>query len=130
MFLHHCIAITCAFPCAIFETFCGITIISATMEVNSICLHSRSLLKFSGRSRGRSYKVVAICNIVTFVAFRLIVLYGLTLYVWENMAEIGEYWGPMVVFGACATMIMNSVLFYRCVVSDFIKDHDKQLKAQ
>lgn len=118
MFHHILVSIGCLYPILI-KHFGGIVIIGFLMEVNSIFLHTRSLLNYSGYSKTKlSFKMLAFINILTFILFRFIpnlyLIYFITVITnnvpwWETFACC------LVSIGLLTT---NTVLFYRLLLAD------------
>uniref|UniRef100_A0A0N5B646 TLC domain-containing protein n=1 Tax=Strongyloides papillosus TaxID=174720 RepID=A0A0N5B646_STREA len=118
IFHHTLVAIGCLYP-VILKHFGGIVIIGFLMEVNSIFLHIRSLLNYSGYSKARlSFKMLAFINILTFILFRFIpnlYLIYFIIVITNNVPWYETFACCLVSVGLLTT---NTVLFYRLLVAD------------
>jgi len=125
MALHHAVCLAC-FACTVsMEKFIGLTMMALLMEFNSIFLHSRTLLLYSGYKNTLFYTIVSIMNLTTLAVFRLYVSFDLVRWfmilddpVVGNLLYIG-------ILGNTVVGIMNLVLFWRCFNSDYLQLNKK-----
>ena len=119
--MHHLTVVTCFGIAAVSRTYVAYAAISLVVEVNSVFLHGRQLLKFAGctqtlvRTGGeffyedklcnkrdyfdctypifQSYRVVALLNLLTYVFFRILLLGWMTRWLTLHRDDI-----PLVFF--------------------------------
>lgn len=92
-------------------------------EVNSIFLHTRRLFILYNIPRENILvKLNMIMNILTFIFCRLIMLLFVTIFVYYDRYRVGYYNYIFVMYILIPIMwIMNPILFYRVLSTDFIK---------
>ncbi|XP_069082300.1 TLC domain-containing protein 1-like [Pleurodeles waltl] len=103
-------------------------VISLFVEVNSIFLHTRLLLKLSNAQDSAIYQVNKYLNLLTFVTFRLGAQIYLTLYLLSKMLEQhGAYFlvrskvsDTLILFSLSTVDCMILVYLYRLVRADFL----------
>jgi hypothetical protein len=92
-------------------------------EVNSIFLHARKLFHLFNISRDNYFvRLNMIVNILTFFLCRLCMLVFVTIFVYHDRYRVGDYY---YLFVTCilipAMWIINPILFYRVLYTDFLK---------
>jgi uncharacterized membrane protein YqjE len=92
-------------------------------EVNSIFLHARKLFSLYNVPRENVFvRLNMFLNILTFILFRLVMLFLVTIFVYHDRYRIGNYNYMYVMYILIPAMwIMNPILFYRVLYTDFIK---------
>ena len=128
LLLHHVIVLSCAIPCALFEKFAGLTMMAMTVEVNSVFLHSRRLLKFCHQSSGFYYALNAVLNIISNILFRLIGCLWIIYYSVHNCQKLGLLWSSICVSGATLVLIMSFILLLRCIKVDVFTVNPNKVK--
>ena len=128
LLLHHVIVLSCAIPCALFEKFAGLTMMAMTVEVNSVFLHSRRLLKFCHQSSGFYYALNAVLNIISNILFRLIGCLWIIYYSVHNCEKLGLLWSSICVSGATLVLIMSFILLLRCIKVDVFTENPNKVK--
>lgn len=74
LLFHHVIVIGAFLIALITNMFLGVVVLGLLMELNSIFLHSRSLLNLYRQPKdSTAFKFVALVNILTFVIFRIFI---------------------------------------------------------
>uniref|UniRef100_A0A0N4ZG01 TLC domain-containing protein n=1 Tax=Parastrongyloides trichosuri TaxID=131310 RepID=A0A0N4ZG01_PARTI len=118
IFHHIMVSIGCLYP-IYFQHFGGIAVIAFLMEVNSIFLHTRSLLNYSGYSKSKlGFKMLAFVNLLTFILFRCIPNCYLIIFI-VLIAKNVPWWEVLIIsFVSCGLLIINSILFYKLLVAD------------
>lgn len=91
------------------------------MEINSVFLHLRVILRLANIAKGTLYRVNSIINLGTYVVFRINTLAWMTRWLVLNRDNV-----PLVAYtlgsvGMAIMTVMNIVLFYRLLRSDFLK---------
>lgn len=100
--------------------FLGVVILGLLMEVNSIFLHSRSLMNLYRQPKDSTgFKFVALLNILTFMVFRMAVSVYLLYWVFSNMFTTLRWYHAIINFLVIASLAStNSVLLYRVLSAD------------
>lgn len=98
------------------ELYVAGAVVALFVEVNSVTLHLRLMLKLAERQSSTVYQVNKFTNLLTYVAFRLSTQFYLTWYIAHNYSWLnhGTY------FLACimAMNIMILIYFYRLLRAD------------
>ena len=85
-----------------FDQFIAYTAFSLFVEINTVFLHGRTLLLLSNESKtSLRFKTVALINILTFIVFRLGVLFWMT---WSNFSIRQKI--PMFMFVPFSTFLL------------------------
>ncbi|XP_061733370.1 TLC domain-containing protein 1 [Nerophis ophidion] len=115
--IHHALVIS-AFLYALYtQLYVAGAVVALFVEVNSVTLHLRLLLKLAGATSSTLYYINKIVNIFTFITFRLCSQFYLTWYILQNYS-----WLEHAAFFLFAIMVMNVMIlvyFYRLLRSDF-----------
>ncbi|TKR93343.1 hypothetical protein L596_007817 [Steinernema carpocapsae] len=118
--LFHHVIVLAAFSVYYFTgQFLGVVVCGLLMELNSIFLHSRSLMNLYGVSKkSTGFRVVALLNIASFMVFRMAVS-GYLVY-WQVTQAWSQKWYItlvtfIVIFSLATT---NSILCYRVMAAD------------
>lgn len=92
-------------------------------EVNSIFLHARRLFHLYHIPRDNIFvQLNMIINIISFILCRLVMLVFVTIFVYNDGHRIGYYNYIYVMYVLIpAVWIINPILFYRVLHTDFIK---------
>lgn len=121
LLFHHVVVIS-AFMVIIYSCqFLYMVVIGLLMEVNSIFLHTRSLMNlYRQPKKSTQFKIVALLNLATYVLFRLAVSVGLICWLFYHYFKGEVDWpyqviNSLVVFSLTTT---NCVLFYRILAAD------------
>uniref|UniRef100_A0ACB8ECL1 Uncharacterized protein n=1 Tax=Sphaerodactylus townsendi TaxID=933632 RepID=A0ACB8ECL1_9SAUR len=113
--------ITCFGTSFLFHRYVGYAMVALLVEVNSVFLHLRTILRMAGLSHTTFYRVVSLANLSTYVVFRIITLAWMTRWLVLNKESI-----PLAIYvlGIVAMSIispMNLVLFYRVLRTDWLR---------
>uniref|UniRef100_A0A8D3BYF5 TLC domain containing 1 n=1 Tax=Scophthalmus maximus TaxID=52904 RepID=A0A8D3BYF5_SCOMX len=92
-------------------------VIALFVEVNSVTLHLRLMLKLAGAQSSTMYYVNKLANLLTYVAFRLSTQAYLTWYIVNNYSWMDR--GGYFLFSMMLMNIMILVYFYRLLRADF-----------
>ncbi|KPP68230.1 calfacilitin-like [Scleropages formosus] len=93
-------------------------VVALFVEVNSVFLHTRLLLKLAGAQSSRLYGLNRLINLFTYVLFRLSAQAYLTWYILRNYSWLdhaGYFLSSMMLMN-----IMILVYFYRLLRADFL----------
>lgn len=121
MLVHHLTVVTCFGIAAVSRTYVAYAAISLVVEVNSVFLHGRQLLKFAGCTQTLSYRVVALLNLLTYVFFRILLLGWMTRWLTLHRDDIPLVFFTVGSLGLASIVVINIVNFYRLLISDFIR---------
>jgi len=94
-------------------------------EVNSIFLHARKIFHFYHVPRENVFvRINTFLNILTFIICRLCMLILVTIFVYQDHYRIGYYTYMYVMYILIPVVwIINPILFYRVLYTDFIKKY-------
>jgi hypothetical protein len=92
-------------------------------EVNSIFLHARKIFHLYHVQRENIIvRLNTFLNIVTFILCRLCMLIFVTIFVYQDRKRIGYYNYMYVMYVLIPVVwIINPILFYRVLYTDFFK---------
>uniref|UniRef100_A0A8R1HS94 J domain-containing protein n=1 Tax=Caenorhabditis japonica TaxID=281687 RepID=A0A8R1HS94_CAEJA len=118
--LYHHVVVLGAFAVTMFfNRFLGVVVFGLLMELNSIFLHSRSLLNLYGvDKKNPSFRIIALLNMVTLFAFRLCVSAYLLYFAVNSISYIPWYQALINGVLILSLAITNSVLTYRLLAAD------------
>uniref|UniRef100_A0A3P9KKT2 TLC domain containing 1 n=1 Tax=Oryzias latipes TaxID=8090 RepID=A0A3P9KKT2_ORYLA len=115
--LHHAVVIWCFLYTLYTHLFIAGAVIALFVEVNSITLHLRLMLKLASAQDSSLYYVNKFVNLITYVTFRLSAQFYLTWYLTSNYSSL-EHSGYFLT----SIMVMNIMIliyFYRLLRADF-----------
>lgn len=115
---HHVIVLICFSTVVITGSHVPIAIVCLLVEVNSVFLHARQLLRISRIQDGPIYTVNKYANIITFLLFRFIALVWM---LWRIVLHRTEILRPYLVLLLCCFPIMiviNAGLFLQVLAKD------------
>ncbi|XP_069082302.1 TLC domain-containing protein 1-like isoform X2 [Pleurodeles waltl] len=114
---HHALVISCFTYAAFTGLYVAGTTVALFVEVNSIFLHTRLLLKLCNAQDSALYRVNRYLNILTFVSFRLGAHFFITWFLLSNLWILPK---ATFYFGAMTTInIVILIYFYRLIRADF-----------
>ncbi|XP_076452226.1 TLC domain-containing protein 2-like [Babylonia areolata] len=123
---HHIVIIMCFMVAVVKRMYVGYAVVGLVVELNSMFLHLRQLMQICSLSRsGSSYRLNSLINLATFIVFRISTLAWMTRWIVINKDAL-----PLVLYslgsvGLAVMTLMNIVLFYRLLRSDFFSTKDK-----
>ncbi|XP_072040083.1 TLC domain-containing protein 2-like [Amphiura filiformis] len=104
----------------------GYGIICSLIEFNSVFLHGRQLLLMYSYSKSSGiYKINNVFNIFTYVGFRLAIFTTLFPFIWEDCGRVTPLLCNGFLLSATILLVINLVLFYRLIKSDFFSTNRK-----
>uniref|UniRef100_A0A0N4ZD10 TLC domain-containing protein n=1 Tax=Parastrongyloides trichosuri TaxID=131310 RepID=A0A0N4ZD10_PARTI len=126
--LYHHLIVSCAFLITLTTNrFLGLVVLGLFMELNSIFLHTRSLLNLYGIKKTTvAFKLIALLNLVTFVTFRLAVSLYLLFWIVTNFTTMHIAVGIASFIVILSLAISNSILFYRVMAADGLLGKSKK----
>ncbi|CAF0730894.1 unnamed protein product [Rotaria sordida] len=101
----------------------GYQMFALLAEVNSIFLHARKLFQLFNIPRENFFvQLNMIINILTFFLCRLCMLFFVTIFVYYDRYRVGDSYYLFVTIILIPVMwIINPILFYRVLYTDFLK---------
>lgn len=115
--LHHVLVISSFLYALCTQVYVAGAVIALFVEVNSVTLHLRLMLKLAGAQYSSIYYFNKFINLVTYVMFRLSTQFYLTWYIIHNYSWLehgGYFLTAMIVMN-----IMILIYFYRLLRTDF-----------
>ncbi|KAI6179718.1 TLC domain-containing protein [Aphelenchoides besseyi] len=121
LLFHHVVVIVGFLTTLVTNLFLGVVQLGLLMEINSIFLHSRSLMNlYRVDKQSTAFRFIKLLNILTFLIFRIAVCTYLLYWQINNLMKI--YWyHAIITFAVILSLsITNSVLLYRVLAADGI----------
>ncbi|KAG9351599.1 hypothetical protein AGOR_G00025200 [Albula goreensis] len=119
--LHHVLVIWCFVYALYTRLYIAGAVIALFVEVNSVFLHTRLLLKLAGAQTSPLYTLNKLLNLFTYISFRLGAQFYITWYILHNYSWL-DHGGYFLV-----TMILMNIMiliyFYRLLRADFFPNH-------
>ncbi|XP_030634558.1 calfacilitin-like [Chanos chanos] len=115
--LHHALVIWCFLYALYTQRYVAGAVIALFVEVNSVTLHTRLMLKLAGAQSSSLYRINKVLNLLTYVCFRLSAQFYITWYIIRNYSWLdhgGYFLASMILIN-----VMILVYFYRLLRSDF-----------
>ncbi|KAM9853238.1 TLC domain-containing protein 1 [Aulostomus maculatus] len=115
--LHHALVMWCFLYSLYTQLYVAGAVIALFVEVNSVTLHLRLMLKLAGAQSSSMYYINKFTNLFTYVIFRLCTQLYLTWYIFHNYSWLdhgGYFLSTMMVMN-----IMILIYFYRLLRADF-----------
>ncbi|XP_060612736.2 TLC domain-containing protein 2 [Anolis sagrei] len=127
LLFHHSVVIVCFGFAFLTGRFVGFAMVALLVEVNSVFLHLRSLLRMAGKAPGAaSYRLTRLLNLGTYLVFRISTLAWMTrwLVLHREVVPTGPY--ALSLVGMSIMMPMNIILFCRLLRSDFLASGQRE----
>lgn len=115
--LHHALVIWCFLYALYTQLYVAGAVIALFVEVNSVTLHLRLMLKLAGAQSSSMYHINKLANLFTYIAFRLCTQFYLTWYIVNNYSWMDH--GGYFLVTMFAMNIMILIYFYRLLRADF-----------
>ena len=117
--LHHIVAIVCVGSAFLTHQYVNFAAVAFLSEVNSVFLHIRLLLKMLGYPKDSGvYKINRIVNMLSFIIFRLCVLFWMCRWLILRFHVNEEPYRTIWNVGLFISAITNIILFGRLLMSD------------
>lgn len=113
--------VTCFGLSVLSGRYVGFAVVALLVELNSVFLHLRQLLRMGSMAKGTPYRVNSIINLGTYVVFRINTLAWMTRWLVLNRDKVPLLAYTLGSVGMAIMTAMNIVLFYRLLRSDFLK---------
>uniref|UniRef100_A0A8C9TR31 TLC domain containing 2 n=2 Tax=Scleropages formosus TaxID=113540 RepID=A0A8C9TR31_SCLFO len=121
LLFHHMVVITCFSISVLTGRYVGFAVVALLVEINSIFLHLRQVLRMAGLAKSTMYRLNSMVNLGTYVVFRISTLAWMTRWLVLNRDHIPLISYTVGSVGMAIMTAMNIVLFYRLLRSDFLK---------
>ncbi|XP_022103748.1 TLC domain-containing protein 2-like [Acanthaster planci] len=126
LFVHHTIMTSTFFVMSIEHKAMGILTLGLLSEINAIFLHSRQLLLMHGFSKDTLiYGVHRLFNLATYILLRLAPLIYATYCSYFTTQHLPAYLAAVLPFMTTAITVINFVLLWRLICSDFLSKDGK-----
>ncbi|KAG9265197.1 TLC domain-containing protein 2 [Astyanax mexicanus] len=131
LLFHHVVVITCFGLSVLTCRYIGFAVVALLVEINSIFLHLRQMLRMANVSKSTFYRVNSMINLGTYVVFRINTLAWMTRWLVLNRDLIPLLSYTVGSVGLAIMTVMNIVLFYRLLRTDFLKSsREKEVKKE
>ncbi|KAJ8275503.1 hypothetical protein COCON_G00072550 [Conger conger] len=121
LLFHHSVVISCFGLSAVTRRYVGFAVVALLVEINSIFLHLRQVLRLAGGAGGTAYRVNSLVNLATYVVFRISTLAWMTRWLVLNRERVPLAAYTLGSVGMAIMTVMNIVLFCRLLRSDFLQ---------
>ncbi|KAJ8266743.1 hypothetical protein GJAV_G00134200 [Gymnothorax javanicus] len=121
LLFHHLVVISCFGLSAVTQRYVGFAVVALLVEINSVFLHLRQMLRLAGGAKSTPYRLNSMLNLGTFMVFRIITLAWMTRWLVLNRERVPLMAYTMGSVGMAIMTLMNIVLFYRLLRSDFLQ---------
>ncbi|XP_072285609.1 TLC domain-containing protein 2 [Pyxicephalus adspersus] len=121
LLFHHTVVITCFGISLLLHRYIGFAVVALLVEINSIFLHLRQILLMANQLKTTFYRLNSLVNLGTYVIFRISTLAWMTRWLVLNRENIPLLTYTIGSVGMAIMTVMNIVLFYRLLRSDFLK---------
>ncbi|CAI5693247.1 TLC domain-containing protein 1 [Oreochromis niloticus] len=115
--LHHALVIWCFLYALYTQLYVAGAVIALFVEVNSVTLHLRLMLKLAGAQSSTLYYINKLANLFTYVMFRLTTQFYLTWFIIHNYSWLDH--GGYFLVSMMVMNIMILIYFYRLLRADF-----------
>ncbi|XP_026882196.2 TLC domain-containing protein 1-like [Electrophorus electricus] len=115
--LHHFLVLWCFLYALYTRRYVGGAVIALLVEINSVTLHTRLLLKLAEARASTVYRINKLLNLLTYVTFRLGTQFYLTWYLLWNYS-----WLDHAAYFLGTVLLMDIIIliyFYRLLRADF-----------
>lgn len=110
--------------------YIGFAVVALLVELNSVFLHLRQMLRMANIAKGTLYRVNSMINLGTYVVFRINTLAWMTRWLVLNRDKVPLLAYTLGSVGMAIMTVMNIVLFYRLLRSDFLKSSTRETKKE
>ncbi|XP_073718902.1 TLC domain-containing protein 2 [Misgurnus anguillicaudatus] len=129
LLFHHVVVITCFGISVLSCQYVGFAVVALLVEINSIFLHLRQVLRMANLAKTTLYRINSMINLGTYVVFRINTLAWMTRWLVLNRERIPLISYTVGSVGLAIMTAINIVLFYRLMRSDFMKSsREKEVK--
>lgn len=130
LLFHHIVVITCFGLSVVSCRYVGFAVVALLVEINSVFLHLRQILRMASMATGTLYRVNSIINLGTYVVFRINTLAWMTRWLVLNRDKVPLLAYTLGSVGMAIMTVMNIILFCRLLRSDFLKSSTREAKKE
>ncbi|XP_032401881.1 TLC domain-containing protein 2 [Xiphophorus hellerii] len=130
LLFHHIVVITCFGLSVVSCRYVGFAVVALLVEINSVFLHLRQILRMASMAASTLYRVNSIINLGTYVVFRINTLAWMTRWLVLNRDKIPLLAYTLGSVGMAIMTVMNIILFCRLLRSDFLKSSTREAKKE
>ncbi|XP_060115161.1 TLC domain-containing protein 2 [Heteronotia binoei] len=121
LLFHHSVVIVCFGLAFVVHRYVGFAMVALLVEINSVFLHLRTILRMAGLSHTPYYHITRLINLGTYIVFRISTLAWMTRWLVLNRENIPPATYMVGIVGVAIITLMNTVLFFRLLRSDCLK---------
>lgn len=119
LLFHHVVVITGFIVTLVTKKYLGVVMFGLLMEINSVFLHTRSLMNLYGvKKKSTSFRLVALLNVITLAVFRISVSFYLVYWAVVQIPIIPWLHSIFTVSVIFSLFCSNTVLAYRVMAAD------------
>jgi hypothetical protein len=119
LLFHHVVVITAFMTTIITGKFLAVVVFGLLMELNSVFLHSRSLMNLYRQPKdGVGFKMISLLNIASFMVFRMAVSGYLIKWQISEAWKLEWYYTLVTFLVIVSLAVTNTVLCYRVMAAD------------
>ncbi|XP_069545872.1 TLC domain-containing protein 2 [Brachyistius frenatus] len=130
LLFHHVVVIACFGFSVVSCHYVGFAVVALLVEINSVFLHLRQILRMANLAAGTLYRVNSMINLGTYVVFRINTLAWMTRWLVINRDNVPLLAYTLGSVGMAIMTAMNIVLFCRLLRSDFLKSSTRETKKE
>ncbi|XP_004543851.1 TLC domain-containing protein 2 [Maylandia zebra] len=130
LLFHHIVVITCFGLAVVSCRYVGFAVVALLVEINSVFLHIRQILRMANMAASTLYRVNSMINLGTYVVFRINTLAWMTRWLVLNRDKVPLLAYTLGSVGMAIMTAMNIVLFCRLLRSDFLKSSTREAKKE
>lgn len=130
LLFHHVVVITCFGLSVVTCRYVGFAVVALLVEINSVFLHFRQMLRMAGLASGTPYRVNSMINLGTYVVFRINTLAWMTRWLVLSRDKVPLMTYTLGSVGMAIMTVMNIILFCRLLRSDFLKSSTREAKKE
>ncbi|XP_034280379.1 TLC domain-containing protein 2 isoform X1 [Pantherophis guttatus] len=123
LLFHHFVVIVCFGFAFLVRRFVGFAMVALLVEINSVFLHLRTILRMAGLANTTSFRLASLINLGTYLVFRILILAWMSRWLALNQDNVPAVPYAMGTVGMAIMLSINIVLFYRLLRSDFLPSH-------
>ncbi|EYB93034.1 hypothetical protein Y032_0187g1128 [Ancylostoma ceylanicum] len=130
LLFHHLVVIMGFIVTLVTKKYLGVVIFGLLMELNSVFLHTRSLMNLYGvKKKSTSFRLVALLNIVTLAVFRISVSFYLVYWAVIQIPVIPWLHSVFTIFVIFSLFCSNTILAYRVMAADGLFGQSRARKS-
>ncbi|XP_013914872.1 PREDICTED: TLC domain-containing protein 2 [Thamnophis sirtalis] len=125
LLFHHFVVIVCFGFAFLARRFVGFAMVALLVEINSVFLHLRTILRMAGLANTPFFRLASLVNLGTYLVFRILILAWMSRWLALNREKVPAVPYVMGTVGMAIMLSINIVLFYRLLRCDFLPSRKK-----